>query len=119
MIELRMPEKVLIVDDEPLILQSMKRALERQGYEITAVAGWADAFGALQKSGFSLIVMDLHLGGITTRELKEHLGRIAPETKVIYVSGSMPKEPERNFLLKPFTIEDLRSLAKKLLDETR
>jgi two-component system nitrogen regulation response regulator NtrX len=110
-----MGEKILVLDDEPLVLMTVERALGKVGYEVR-VAGDAGGFlDALRAEKAALLIMDLHLGGTDMEALIEQAMRISPGSQILFMSGSAPERPG-NFLEKPFRIDDLRQKVRTMLD---
>lgn len=114
-----MKEKILIMDDEPLVLASMERALKRVGYNVTAVSDKSSFSTALAENPFDLTILDLHIPDITVESLALEARKKNPKMKFIYISGSENTSGEFNFLQKPFRIDELRALVRKLLDESK
>jgi len=112
-----MPEKILVIDDEPLILSSIERALSRVGYEVVTAADMKGFLGALTSRKFDLIIMDLHMKDIDTNELMKEAQKKAPDVKFLTVSGSTPAKNSKHFLQKPFKIDALREKVREILDE--
>ena len=112
-----MGERILVIDDEALILSSIERALSKVGYEITAVKELEDFRNAIISGNFALIITDLHMEGINTdRLILEAKSRI-PEIKVLTISGSVGAEDSKYFLQKPFRISSLREKVREILNE--
>jgi len=112
-----MQEKILVIDDEPLILSSIERALVRVGYEVVAVADMKSFKDALSALKFDLIIMDLHMKDINTKDLAEEAKRMLPSVKFMTISGSVPSQSSKNFLQKPFKIDVLRERVREILNE--
>lgn len=53
--------RILVIDDEPLILKSIQRVLRLQGWEIRALDSVAEAFEAIEREWFDVIIADFHL----------------------------------------------------------
>ncbi len=111
-----MAEKILAIDDEPLILTTIERALSKTGYEVTTTSNTEDFMNSLP-GGFDLLIVDLHLGGINTDEFLKRVRDIVPAAKMLIISGSVPGLQGRYFLQKPFKIEELRGKVREILDE--
>jgi two-component system response regulator MprA len=112
-----MNERILILDDEPLVLTAVEKALSRTNYRVKAVSD-AEAYReALSGEDFDLIVLDMHLPGITTQSLIDEARSRNPKVRILFMSGSGSPSGAEHFLQKPFRIEDLRNLVRKVLDE--
>ena len=111
-----MKEKILVLDDEPLILKTIERALVKTGYAVR-IAGEADEFmRLLEEESADLLLMDINLEGGRSDALTGRISKMAPKAKVIFMSGLIPVRDDILFLEKPFTIEDLRKLIRDVLD---
>lgn len=111
-----MNERILIIDDEPLVLATLERALKKVDYLVCAVSCKEDFGSALLEGVFDMAILDLHLPGAITEELAMMAMEKNPEIKFLYVSGSTTPPGEKNFLQKPFRIEDLREMVRAILD---
>ncbi len=119
-------ERVLVVEDEPAVRSIFVRGLVSQGYEVVAAAGAEEALDELRRNsrGFSVLVTDLVMPGMSGRELAERSALIDPALRVLYVSGypedalrgGTPEEGAR-LLSKPFTVQTLAAAVRSLLDE--
>ncbi|KAF0146497.1 MAG: response regulator receiver [Nitrospirae bacterium] len=112
-----MHEKILVIDDEPLVLLSIERALLKVGYEVVATSDMKNFLDAVASRKFDMIIMDLHMEGIRTNELAEEAKRHIPSVKFMTISGSVPAQDSRYFLQKPFKIDVLRERVREILDE--
>ena len=84
-----MHEKILVIDDEPLVLLSIERALLKVGYEVVATSDMKDFLDAVASRKFDMIIMGLHMAGIRTNELAEEARRHIPSVKFMTISGSV------------------------------
>lgn len=82
-----MSQRILLVDDEPLVTEELQEALEFEGHAVQAVCNVSDALVACDRDPFDLIITDLkmpQLGGLDLlRALRDRTG--AP--KVFVLSG--------------------------------
>jgi DNA-binding NtrC family response regulator len=118
-------ESVLVVDDEALILELAKSALEEYGYNVKGALNAAEAIQLLV-DGFKpeVLCCDIVLpGGMNGVELARKIHDIMPKVKVLLCSGygaggldgSLSQDGFR-MLAKPYTIEDLVKRVRHLLD---
>jgi len=105
---------VLVIDDEQLILKTIERALLKVGYDVTAVADRKGFLEALSKTQFDLCIVDLKMKELSFEEVKKRVRDGNAEARIIIVSGSLYKGKEA-FLQKPFRIDELRSIVRKVL----
>jgi response regulator RpfG family c-di-GMP phosphodiesterase len=82
-----MDKGLLIVDDEPNILNSLTRLLRREGYRIHTASRRAPAFEILEKENIGVIIADQRMPEMTGAEFLEHAKRLKPTTVGIILSG--------------------------------
>ncbi len=82
-----MTRPVLLVDDDPLMLELMSFELETEGMDHRTAGSGAEALAALQDEGFSAVVLDLHLPDVTGTELLSAVRDEHPELPVIMVTA--------------------------------
>lgn len=111
-------EKILIIDDEPLVLSSIEKALLKVGYPVTAVSNSESFRNAVTANDFELLIMDVHIKGVDTNELIRMAKAVLPKAKLLTISGSVPSQDSRYFLQKPFRINELRKKVREILDES-
>ncbi len=80
--------KLLLVDDEPLVLDSLHEIVNREGkYQISLAESGAKGMELARRDDFAVIVTDLMLRDISGIELLKDVKTLSPETQVIMVSG--------------------------------
>jgi len=125
-IERTSDKKILLVDDETVIIDIMTSALEEFDYNITALS---DGEGALQKieeeRDFDLIILDLKMPGLGGKELyfiiKEKFNSLAD--RIIFSTGDLINPYTRSFLEetgnryveKPFTLGTFQQIVDEVL----
>jgi two-component system response regulator AtoC len=115
---------ILIVDDEVLTLNNLKKALEQDGYEIFLADSGELALDIVEKYKPHLILLDLILPGIDGIEVLKKVKEHDPETIVIMMTAyeifekaiEAMKLGAYDYLLKPFKISDLRLTIKRALE---
>ena len=111
-----MNEKILVVDDEPLILNTINRALAKKGYSVRTVPDAESFIEELRREPADLLIMDINLGQQRSETLVDMIRDISPESKLLFISGVTPESSQAHFLEKPFDIEDLRQKVRDILD---
>lgn len=84
---LNVASRLLIVDDDPLVLSFFRRALANEGYEVHTVSDSAEAIELLAQQEFDLLVTDVGLPGPSGIDLLEHCKAVTPDMEVILVTG--------------------------------
>ncbi len=79
--------RVLIVDDEPTILATLKKALSLEGYDVDVAGGIGVARERLQKRSYDVLLLDVALPDGNGVELLEGLRAVGDDTSVIMMSG--------------------------------
>ncbi len=116
------PEKILLVDDNELLLSSVKRFLEKDHYHVDAVCTGEEAIELLQKGFLHIVVLDLNLPGIDGWKVLEHIKNHRPQSKVVVVTSDGDEKTRKHalgsgafeFLEKPFDLEGLRHVLKAI-----
>jgi two-component system nitrogen regulation response regulator NtrX len=118
---------VLIVDDEPGIRQSLKGALEDEGYKASVAESGEACLDLLRKRSFDVILLDVWLTGMdgleTLQKIRENDG--APEVIMISGHGTIEtavratKLGAFDFLEKPLSLEKTLILLKNAVDAKR
>lgn len=111
--------RLLIVDDEPALLDLLRRYLVRLGYEVETAGGPAEALALFKKdpSRFSLVLTDLTLDDINGEDLLAQMRQLRPDLPGMIASG-YPHEPRLkrvDFLLKPFLPAALAEAVERAL----
>src|SRR5260370_18935436 len=86
-ITFRMPNSVLIVDDEEGIRRSLAGVLQDEGMSVETAASGEDCLALFERRLFSCVLLDVWLPGIDGIETLERLRAAYPETAVIMISG--------------------------------
>jgi PAS domain S-box-containing protein len=114
---------VLLVDDEPMILDVGRRMLERLGYTVLTAAGGEEALEVFQrhKEGIRLVILDMVMPRMGGSDTFHRLKTLRPDLRVLLSSGYSAEagaaellgEGFTDFIQKPFSME---ALSKKLLE---
>jgi PAS domain S-box-containing protein len=120
-------ERILFVDDEPMIIKLGQRMLEKQGYIVQTRASGTDALECFRQDPqrFDLVVTDMTMPGMRGDRLAEEIMAIRPDIPVILSTGyskqiSNEKAREmgiRAFVMKPLTKHELANTLREVLDE--
>jgi len=111
-----MKEKILVVDDEPLILNTINRTLIRKGYQVRTTPDAQSFLDELERETADLLIMDINLGELSSQTLVDRIKELAPNAKILFISGGTPEANVDYFLEKPFDIDDLRLKVRNILD---
>ncbi len=110
-----MGKRILAIDDEKLILKSIKRALDKIGFEVTTASDREQFLNSIDGKHYDLVILDLHMDGLTRDEIIDTCKKQMNGVKFLVISGSeLPVE--ESFIQKPFRIGELRDKVRELLD---
>ncbi|OJZ17526.1 MAG: two-component system response regulator [Thiobacillus sp. 65-29] len=107
--------RVLVVDDEPLILEGLARLLEGREYDVTTAGGGCDALIAVGKQQFDVVLLDLGMPDLSGTEVLRFIADRSADTSVIVVSGDSSIDAAiralrggaTDFVRKPYEPEEL------------
>jgi DNA-binding NtrC family response regulator len=113
------PFRLLIVDDEPPLLDLLKKYLERLGYEVDSYGAPEEALLAFtpDPGRYALVMTDLTLPGMNGEQMIERMRALNPKLRAIVSSGYPyePPWPGAMFLQKPFLPKMLAQAIEKML----
>ncbi len=119
-------ERILLVDDDDALLQSIRAGLERLGYDVTAMADGASALDAFHSTPqeWDLVVADQVMPGLSGVDLAKQILTIRPEIPVILCTGLIDSATRtsaeavgvREFHIKPLLSSELADCARRILD---
>jgi DNA-binding response OmpR family regulator len=86
------PSRILIVDDDPLLLSSLRDALETEGHEVVAASGGRDGINAFVESHaegrpFPVVITDLGMPHVDGRAVAAAVKASVPTTVVLLLTG--------------------------------
>jgi len=117
--------KILVVDDEPAILEFLSQVLTDQGHQVETMDSASDALERVSRKRYRLILLDIEMSGINGIELYEHFREIAQSLaqRVVFITGDVLQADTRDFLsrtrapciAKPFDAEWLERDINRIL----
>ncbi len=119
--------KILIVDDEPRMCESLKLLLGGLGYDISTANTGKEAMALMADQQFDLALLDIVIPDMDGHQLMDHIGRTTPETLVVVITGHASLDSAVNalrrgaydYLRKPFEYEELLKTVQNALDQKR
>ena len=119
-------ERVLLVDDETMLVDMGRQVLTRLGYQVTACTSSVEALQHFQNdpAAFDLVITDMTMPHLTGKELATALLKIKPALPIILCTGfseTITEETAKRigikaFILKPIVMSDLAETMRKVLD---
>jgi len=121
------PGRVLLIDDEPLVLRALSRILDDEGHATECAASAGEADPRLADPDLEVVVLDLGLGAEDGLDLLERLKRDQPDVEVVVVTGnaSIPSAVDCirrgafDYLAKPFDPHRVRATVRMALERRR
>lgn len=119
-------ERILVVDDEKMVVEIQQKMLKRLGYEVTSCTSSVEALKAFQANpdNFDLIITDMTMPNMTGDQLAQKIMEIRTDIPIILCSGFSEKMSNekakslgiKKFLMKPVLIKDLSITIRRALD---
>lgn len=123
-----MAKKILVIDDEEIIIKSLSKFLEKNGYEVFVAKNGQDAIVMAEEEDFDLILADIRMPGMNGVETVERIyeGISAKRQKkipTIFITGYADEMIEKKtkaltpaaYIYKPFDIGELLDNIKKAI----
>src|SRR5213594_1484162 len=119
--------RILIVDDEPGIRQSLKGVFEDEGFLTEVVSSGEECLKKIEQDAYDLVLLDIWLPGIDDIETLRRLREKSSQTHVIMISGHAPiatavtatKLGAYDFIEKPLSLEHILLTARNALSHRR
>lgn len=119
--------KILVIDDEELILDIAREILTNIGYDVTITSDGRKGIRLLSEEQFSLLLTDIRMPDISGLEVIQQVRNHNKEMPIIIITGhgtldvaiKALKLGAQGFLLKPFAAADLRNAVAEALEKTR
>jgi DNA-binding response OmpR family regulator len=120
-------EKILVVDDERTVCNSINKILSRKGYTVDKSLNAEEAMLKINKNKYDLIITDMRMPKVSGIELLEIIKDYYPELEVVLITGypsidsavKAMKLGASDYLAKPFTPDELIVIAERALKKRR
>lgn len=120
-------ERILIVDDEPRMRSSLHQLLEGPNRDIAECGSGEDAIAALKNNDMDLVLLDIHLPGISGLDVMEWIMNFNTTTRVIMVSADADIDSAIRalrggaveFIRKPYDLEEMQHKVDNALLRSR
>ncbi|MCJ8159780.1 cell cycle two-component system response regulator CpdR [Sphingomonas sp. LaA6.9] len=106
--------RILLAEDDDAMREYLARALEKAGYQVSAVDRGTAAIPLLESEHFDLLLTDIVMPEMDGIELAQKAGIIAPDMRVMFITGfaavtlkAGKAVPQAKVLSKPFHLRDL------------
>ena len=118
-------ETILLVDDEPAILDSVRIGLDQSGYQVLTASSGEQALSLYSRRGaeIDLVILDVSMPGIGGIRCLQGLLEMDPEARVMIASGYIDEELKEkllgsgavDYLLKPYNLKVLLEKIRQLV----
>jgi DNA-binding response OmpR family regulator len=116
------PRRVLVVDDEPLVCDSIQRILALDHHEVESVADGDAALATFQVGKFDLLIIDYEMPGMKGDKLAASIRAVAPQQPILMMTaygeslrlgGEFPLAVNQ-VIGKPFNSQEVRAAVQQL-----
>lgn len=116
--------EILILDDEPIVGERLKAALQKDGLNVEIFIEPEKALMRLSDKPFDIVVTDIRMDSMDGLQILEHVLKSSVSTKVIMITGFATIEVAReslakgafDFIAKPFKIKEIRATIAKAVE---
>lgn len=84
--------RILVVDDDSDWREFLRFSLEEMGYEAVESACGEDALDQLSSNGYGVMLLDLHMPGMSGEQVVERLSRLRDRPKVVFLTSARADE---------------------------
>lgn len=126
------PIRILVLEDDPVMRDTLHSILDEEGYQVCAVAAGVEAIEQVKQGSFDLLLADVRMEGMDGLTAIEHVRRLTPGIRSLVVSGYCNEADTiralrlgvGDFIKKPFELQDLidavhRQVVQKREDDRR
>jgi len=114
---------ILVVDDEPIVRESIGDWLKDAGYQVVTAKTGEEALELIEKQDFGVIILDVRLPGKTGITVLREVKGLKPEMKSIIITAYPSEELAReamelgavDYLIKPISVDSLERLIRETL----
>ncbi|NTU42580.1 MAG: response regulator [Nitrospirales bacterium] len=118
-------QRILVVDDDPVICLSCKRILGSEGFSVFTAEDGESAIRNVEKDEFDLIITDIRLPDVYGLQVVKETKTIQPKADVVVITGYPSLEDAKEsirlgafeYLEKPFTPDFVTNVARKVFDK--
>ena len=119
-----MAERILVVDDEQIIRESLGFVLKKEGYQVEEAPNGKEALAKQEARPFDVVISDIEMPEMRGMELLEHITKRTPQTFVIMITAfasietavAALRKGAYDYVLKPIDFDDILHRIRKLLD---
>ncbi len=117
--------KIIVIDDEPIVLKSCHRILTRLGYQVEATSSPQEGLRKIIEGSFNLAIVDVKMPELDGMEVLDVIRSSMPETDVIMITGystvktavEAMKRGAADYVPKPFNPDELALAVQRVLEK--
>ena len=117
--------KILIVDDELIMRESLAGWLERDGHSVQTASSGEEALESLKETRFDILLVDIKMEGISGLDVLHAVKENDPDVAVVMITALGQKEKvlqsiqagARDFVVKPFDQERVQATIGQLMEK--
>lgn len=113
-----MARKILVIDDEPLILVTVEKTLSKVGYQVSTAVDMKELGSALKEGPFDMLITDVNIAEDSLENVIKKVKKHSPAVQVLRMSGLKAPHCPDHFIEKPFRIDELRKKVRDILNES-
>jgi CheY-like chemotaxis protein len=123
-VEVEAPKaRILAVDDEPVILDALRKVLVLDGFAVDTVESGPEALGLMQRHDYDLVFTDLKMPGMDGVEVVKGVKYLRPDVDVAVITGfatiesavETMRDGAVDYVQKPFTADELVAFVRRLI----
>ena len=127
-----MAKKMLVIDDEQVVLESCRKIFEAEGFEVTTTLSPEEGMKLASDLTFDVILCDWKMPAFDGMNVIEEIDRRSPDSAVVMISGyptvgratEAMKRGAMDYVAKPFTPEEIadavqRAMGQKVIQEKK
>jgi len=110
--------RILVIEDEPRLLQNLAKVLREEGYAVDTAAAGDDGLSKAQDWDYDLVILDVMLPGLDGWQVLEQLRKTKPTPVLMLTARDAARDRVRgldtgadDYLVKPFDLSELLALC--------
>jgi DNA-binding NtrC family response regulator len=119
--------RILVLDDEPIVGERLKPALEHADFEVETCVSSEEALKRLEREFFDVLITDLKMSGPDGMDVMRTAQKLHPQIKVVVITGFATRKTfdeameqgAVEFIAKPFKMSQLRNLLLRIIKEDK
>jgi formate transporter len=118
-----MPEKMLIIDDDAIVLKSCRKIFESEGYTVTSTPNPQEGITLVSENSYDVILVDWMMPGMDGMNVVEEIDKRSPNSAMVMISGhpsvgratEAMKRGAMDYISKPFKPDEIIAVVNKAM----